>query len=61
MSFPGQFLENGGREPTSPAIPEEDPRRGGRVAPIKGRNPQDLGEPSPSRRGGGQRCHTNHI
>jgi len=27
-----------------------------RVAPIMGRNPLDLGEPSPSRRGGGQLC-----
>ena len=27
MSSSGQFLGNGGRGPTSPAIPEEDPRR----------------------------------
>ena len=27
MSSPGQFLENGGREPTSPAIPGRGPAR----------------------------------
>jgi len=48
MSSPGQFLENGGREPTPQYRRRiRDANVGHRVAPIKGRNPLDLGEPSP--------------
>ncbi|KUO91931.1 MAG: hypothetical protein AT710_05310 [Thermocladium sp. ECH_B] len=32
-----------------------------RVAPLMGRNPLDLGEPSPSRRGRGQSCLPYHY
>jgi len=46
ISFPDQSLGGGGRLPT---IPREG------VVPVKGRNPQGPWEPSPSRRGGGQK------
>jgi len=49
MPSPGQFSENEGQEPTSPAMPGH-PRRPATGAHYG--NPQGLGEPS--RRGGGQ-------
>jgi len=45
MPSSGQLSDYEEREPTPPAIPEEG------VAPVKGCNTRDLGEPPPFRAG----------